>query len=296
VAVRGNHSRLPGMAGVTLFDGDNGQKTASAGLVAPNAGHIGDAGFLELLPNERGTHEATHIVKFTRGTCRRRAENDGIVAMVQPLYLHGRLGTHVAGVITGPFAEGTFVVIVPGNRFAFNDDLRGGRNRKTGVLALNYLHGMSLQAANPFVFGNTVRHFHAAGKIEQRVVAERNGEFAGLAAGKILFAHDAALFARRNKKAQLIAIMNHDAIRAQIDPALVRVARDVHRAGADVTSAIKFMPLGSGKLVHINVFAFENVFHHRAVFDHFGLEVGEVGDVLLDVFHKLQARVVRVHV
>ena len=56
------------------------------------------------------------------------------------------------------------------------------------------------------------------------------------------------------------------------------------------------MPLRRRKLPHVDVFTFEDVLHHGTIFDNFGLDVIHFGDVALDVFDKVQPRVVRVHV
>ena len=56
------------------------------------------------------------------------------------------------------------------------------------------------------------------------------------------------------------------------------------------------MPLRRRKLPHVDVFTFEDVLHHGAVFDDCGLDVIHFGDVALDVFDELQTRVIRVHV
>src|SRR5207244_10841422 len=107
--------------------------------------------------------------------------------------------------------------------------------RSTRVLAFDYLHRVSLQASHPVVLGNAVRNFNAAGQVEQRILSKGNRDLAGQALGKILLTHDAALLAGRDIEAEGIAVMNHDPISAEIDPALVRMTRTVYPAGAHIS-------------------------------------------------------------
>ena len=207
--------------------------------------------------------------------------------MVKPLYLHGRLRAHVAGVVAGPLAEWAFVVVLSRNRFALDDDFRARRNGQAGVFAFDHLHRMALKAAHPLVLRHAVRHFHATSEIEQRIVPERNRQLTGLAAREIFVAHNAPLLPRRNEKSQRVAIVHHHAISSQVDPALVGIPRDVHRAGADVAPAIELMPLRTGEFEHVNVFTLDHVLHDRAIVDHFGFDIFQVGNVFLDVFHEL---------
>src|SRR5580704_8379298 len=103
-------------------------------------------------------------------------------------------------------------------------------------------------------------------------MTERNRQFAGLSPREIFLAHDAALFSGRNKKSQGVAVMHHHSIGSEIYPAFVGIDGDVHGAGADVAPAIELMPFGAWKLEHVDVFFFDDVLHHRAVFDYVGLE------------------------
>jgi len=45
------------------------------------------------------------------------------------------------------------------------------------------------------------------------------------------------LFSRRDEESERIVVVDHHAIRSQVDPAFIRIDRDVHRASADVASA-----------------------------------------------------------
>jgi hypothetical protein len=57
--------------------------------------------------------------------------------------------------------------------------------------------------------------------------------------------------------------MDHDPVGAAIDPALVRIARDVVAAGAYIASAIRVMPLGGGKFQDVHIVAAHDVLHDR---------------------------------
>src|SRR5712691_2616556 len=128
MAVRGNHAGLASVARVSLLDRDDGQQPASTRLVTPHAAHVGDASRLEPLPDQRRTHKAARVVKLTGWTRGRRAENDRVVAMVEPFDLHDRLRAHRTRVIARPLAERAFVSILAGDCFALNHDFGGRRD------------------------------------------------------------------------------------------------------------------------------------------------------------------------
>src|SRR2546426_5658798 len=189
--------------------------------MAPHALYVRNTSGFHLLPDKCGTHEATHVVKFTGRPSRRRTQNDRVIAMIEPLYFHDRLGTHRAGVVAGPLAKWSFVPLLAGNRLTLDNNLGSCRDRQLGVFANDYRHGRTLKAPYPIVFRNAARHFDTTGQIEQRVLAKRDRDFARLATREILLTHDAPLFTRGNIEAQRVAVLNHDAVSAEIDPTLV---------------------------------------------------------------------------
>jgi hypothetical protein len=84
---------------------------------------------------------------------------------------------------------------------------------------------------------------------DERVAAEHHGDRVGLAPVEVLLPLNAAVLVRWGVVAEASAIMNHDAVGAQVDPAVVRVAGDVERAGPDVPAAVQRMPPGVGNIV-----------------------------------------------
>ena len=140
-----------------------------------------------------------------------------------------------------------------------------------------------------------MRHFDAAGKIDQRILSERHCDFASLPFRKIFFTHDAALFSRRNIKAQRVAIVNHDAISAEVYPARVGIGGDIHRSGSDIAAAVEFVPLRGGELPHIDLVALENIFQNRTVVDVLRRNVIEVVETLAHIPHDVEAVSFDVH-
>src|SRR2546421_7054841 len=122
--------------------------------------------------------------------------------MIEPLNFHDRLWPHRTRVVSSPFTERSFVHLLSRYGFALDHNLSSRGNWQTGVFANDYGHGSPLQPADPVVFRDAARHFDTARQIEQRILTERNCDFAGLTACKIFFAHDAALLARRDVKAK----------------------------------------------------------------------------------------------
>src|SRR5207247_10022219 len=98
---------------------------------------------------------------------------------------------------------------------------------------------LTLQPTDPLVFRNAVRYLHATGEINQRMLSEGDRDLAGFSLGKIFFPHDPTLFTGRDVKPEGIFVLNHHAIGAEVDPAIVWIARDVHRTRADVAAAVQ---------------------------------------------------------
>ena len=75
------------------------------------------------------------------------------------------------------------------------------------------------------------------------------------------------MLARRHMQSHVIATMDHDPIRADIDPTLFRIAGNHQIVGADVTAAVELMPTRHGKLEQIDVAALLNIFEQRRAFN-----------------------------
>src|SRR5262245_6987825 len=295
VAVGRDHPGLTRVARITLLDRNNRQQARAARFVAPHAAHIGHARGFQFLPDHGRAREATHVIEFARRASRRRAQDDRIVAMIEPFDFHCRLRSGRACVIARPFTERPFIAQLVRRRLAFNDDLGVGRNRQARVFAFDDLDGKTLNAYDPVVFAHAIRHFKPARQIDQWVLPERNRDFAWLAPGKILLAHDAALLAGRDVEAERIFIVNHHSVGSEIDPALIGVARDVNRARADVTPAVKLVPLRRRKLPHVDVFAFGDILCHGAGLDDFRLDVFDVIDAAFERVNEIEPAVADLH-
>src|SRR5439155_556944 len=62
-----------------------------------------------------------------------------------------------------------------------------------------------------------------------------------------------AVLARRDVEAELVLVVDHHAIAAEVDPAVVRIAGDVEAAGADVAAPVVLVPLRRGGDRHVDV-------------------------------------------
>src|SRR5207244_4532909 len=133
----------------------------------------------------------THVIELARRTRRRRAENDWVVSMIEPLHSHDWLRPHRTRIVSSPFSKRSFVHFFTRNRFTFDHDLSGRGNWQSTVFANDYGHGRPLQPADPIVFRDAARHFDSAREIQQRILTKRNRDLARLAARKVFIAHDA---------------------------------------------------------------------------------------------------------
>src|SRR5260370_1351746 len=153
VTIGGHHAGLSGVAGIALLDGNYVEQPAAARFMTPNAANIRNTRSLQLLPQQRGAHEAAHIVELAGRPRGRRAEDDRVVAMIEPLDLDNRFGTPRAGVVSGPLSERAFIAFLAGHRVAFDHDLGRSREGQARVLAFNHLHRTALQSSDPVVLG-----------------------------------------------------------------------------------------------------------------------------------------------
>ena len=96
-------------------------------------------------------------------------------------------------------------------------------------------------AAGMREFRYAVIHLVARGQEEERVVAAADHDRAWLAGPKIFLADLPAVLARRHPQPHGIAVVDHDAIGADIDPFGVGVAHDDEIARADVAAAVELV-------------------------------------------------------
>ena len=75
------------------------------------------------------------------------------------------------------------------------------------------------------------------------------------------------MLAGRDVKARGLRIVDHDAIGAAVDPALVRIASDIEAAGADVAAAVARVPFGRRKGGDIDLLAGHDVLENWAIAD-----------------------------
>src|SRR5437588_12838300 len=98
--------------------------------------------------------------------------------MIETLDLHARFCWLRTSVVASPLTERPFVHILSRNRFSFDNDLGGRRNRQARIFASDDGHGRALQPADPVVFGDAAREFDAAREIDERILAEMDGDCA----------------------------------------------------------------------------------------------------------------------
>jgi len=61
--------------------------------------------------------------------------------------------------------------------------------------------------------------------------------------------------------------VDHDAVRAVIDPAFIGITRDIDAAGADIAAAVLVVPERRRKLEHVDVAILLHVLHKRGFLD-----------------------------
>src|SRR5207245_3906619 len=105
----------------------------------------------------------------------------------------------------------------------------------------------SAHATGPVVLGRAVRDLRACSEEEQGVAARAERQRHLLLAREPLVAVLAPVLPGRDIEAEPRLVVDHHAIRAEVHPPLVRIARDVEAAGPEIPSAVELVPLWSGE-------------------------------------------------
>src|SRR5258708_12785598 len=107
----------------------------------------------------------------------------------------------------------------------------------------NHFIRLAAHAAGVVVFGLPRRDFHLAKKPKQRIGTEADRDWKGLALVEIFLPMNVAVVTGRNIQSESVAIMNHDPITTEIDPAFVEIAADPDINPAQEPAALPFLPL-----------------------------------------------------
>ena len=86
----------------------------------------------------------------------------------------------------------------------------------------------------------------------------------GLPRVEIFLPHDPPLFAGRDIEREGVAIMDHDPIAAQVDPAFIDVPADHDVSRTEITAAVILVPLRRRQREKIDIVPFHDVFENRS--------------------------------
>src|SRR5262249_49994188 len=210
----------------------------------PGRRHPGHARLLDILAQQRGADDSPIATNLVGRTLRHAAEQYRIVAIVDSLDVERGFGPQVAGVIAGPFAERAFDTLVIALDETLEHDLGIGRDRQPGDGRFDDLDGLAAHAAHDLILAHPVGHLARGHQESHGIAAADHGDRHRRAARLVLVAHLAAVLAGRDVEARGLGVVDHHAIGAAVDPALVGIAGDVEAAGADVAAAVVRVPFG----------------------------------------------------
>ena len=112
------------------------------------------------------------------------------------------------------------------------------------------------------------------------IAAEHHRDRHRLLARLVLVAHLPALLAGRDVEAAGIRVVDHHAVGAAIDPAVVGIADDGVAAGADIAAAVLGVPLRRREFGDVDLVAGHDVLHHRTALDVCRRDALHVGGVV----------------
>ncbi len=82
-------------------------------------------------------------------------------------------------------------------------------------------------------------------------------------------------------EADVLLVVDHDAVGAAVDPALVGIAGDVEAAGADIAAAVLLVPFRRRELGHVDRVALHDIFQDRGGGDVFRRDLLHLRHVVL---------------
>ena len=215
--------------------------------------------------------------------------------MVHRFDLHERLGPRVARVVPGPFTERTLDDALLRVHPAFDDDLGVGGQREAGDRSLDDAERLAAHAAGPVILGEAELHLGRGREEQERVAAGDERDRHLLAARDPGVTVHPTVLARRDVEAELVLVVDHHPVAAEVDPAVVLVAGDVEAAGADVATAVVLVPLRRRENGHVDVRAALHVLEDRAVLHLLRGDRDDAGaHALLPGLHQVLGRGLRV--
>ena len=208
LATGGEQAGLAGMARISLLDGDYVEHARATEFmhhtpVTPDRPARSTSS--QIMPAF-----ITHLLnEKSDGGCIGDAIEDRIVAIIDPLDLDHRLLTRARRIISGEFAERSFLRDDL-DHLAFEHDLGVRGHRQPVQLAQHDLIGLSAMATGIIVFRQPGLQFVAAGKEQQRIVTAADQHRAGLAVPEILLSNLPPMLARRDPDLYVVLILHHD--------------------------------------------------------------------------------------
>ena len=203
-------TRLPGVAGIELLDGDSDQHARAAGFMAPGLRDARHAGLGHLLLQERRALDGAEALLLVRGNLGREAADNGVVAEIDGFDVQEGFFAGAAGVVAGPLAEGTLDFLGILVHKTFKDDFGVGRHGQTGEAALDDRIGRAANAADPVILADPVGQLRAGREQHERVAANDDERRDGFVPGPVFLAVDTAVLSWRDIEANRLFVHGHD--------------------------------------------------------------------------------------
>jgi hypothetical protein len=122
------------------------------------------------------------------------------------------------GVVAGPLAERSFFLQLTGSDFAFENNFRIRRIRKTGDVAANHFDRLFPESPGEVEFADTRRHRTRRGKPNQRIAAEHDVYRHRLIFLEVFLLMNVSVLARADIDSGGVLILRHDPISADVHP------------------------------------------------------------------------------
>src|SRR5206468_727781 len=251
----GQRQRLSRVAGVALLERDHRHAPAARrGGMRVDPADAGDAEPIEIVPDPRRPRDGEQCrVLVRRVVGHERVSEDRVVAIVNGLHVDEERQVLGTAVVPGELAERSLELLRIRRDGAFGHDLRARRVDEARDLALHQLHGTSHQPASEIQLRDGLGEGLTGDDEERGIDAPAHHDLARLAAAPAPLDVEPRVLARGEIEANLILGLDHLAIRSDVEPSAVGIARDDRIAGPDVLAAVSRPVARRGEVANVDL-------------------------------------------
>src|SRR5262249_36367717 len=147
-----------------------------------------------------------------------------------------------AGVVTMEFSERSLGAFVIGLYESVEHDFRSLWKGKSGHFAVCNGYRLFENRTDVVVLTHAKGNLNAGDEITQWIRPENDSDREGFSCSFVFLVLDAAMFAVHHVDPDMIGIVNHHAVRLNVNPLRIQVLGNNRATGPNIASAVQFVP------------------------------------------------------